>query len=117
MEYIFQEKELRIRTFIREILSKFSLIINKYTTTNDSSNKSHILLRTERQTFRFLPSSSSVAFLVRTLVTPLEEFCEQEKDAIALINALKHDVSLNDNSSKGEYRHELISLLNKKFNL
>ena len=116
MEYFFQEKELRIRTFIREILTKISLIINKYTT-NDSSNKSHILLRTERQTFRYLPSSSSVAFLVRTLVTPLEEFCKQEKDANALIDALTNDVSLNDNSSKGEFRHELISLLNKKFNL
>jgi hypothetical protein len=102
--------ELYIRTLIREILTKISLTFNNY-------SKCHILLRTERQTLRYLPSSSSVAFLVRTQVTPLDEVVENREDAIGLIDALKIDVSSNDNSSKGEFRNEIIKLLSVKHNL
>ena len=116
MAYIFKDKELYIRSFIRQMLTKISLIVNKCTHIG-SSNKSHILLRTERQTFRFLPSSSAVAFLVRTLVTPMEDVINTSEEATKLIDALKFDVSQTDNSSKGEFRDELINILNKKFML
>ena len=102
--------ELYIRTFIRELLSKASLFFM-------NPKKCHILLRTERQTLKLLPSSSTVAFLVRTLVTPLEEVVNNHNDAIALRDALLYDVPINDNSSKGEFRNEIITYLSEKYQI
>lgn len=103
------ETELYIRGYIRELLSKISLIF--------TPDKCHILLRTERQTLKLLPSSSAVAFLVRTLVTPLDKVINNRDEAITLINALQNDVPINDNSSKGEFRNEIINLLSNKYSL
>lgn len=75
-----------------------------------------IYLRTERQSFRLLPKTKSVVFTVRTRVTPLSKVIQSVDEASLLLHHLRV-LNPDDNSSKGEFRNEVIDWLQHKFSL
>ena len=113
-----ESKELTFRWHLRELLT---IAINNIALSVCGYRPISLYLRTERQTLRRLPKSSTVAFLVRPQVTDIDVAIDTKEKAAALIAALTSDASAKkgkiDNSGKGTFKEEVIFYLKSRYKL